>query len=189
MTPERVREIFLAIKLHYTNEKYDYTKFTNRKLRGPQKADVFYYDKFSKKFSSENAAELFFIANMMRSFHKNFSIPTFIGDYYTVENFEYLKYWYSYVRKTLPYNYNQYLKQYETVDELIQPGRTLPKVFEDYLQEKISLDILTTFVYNNRNNQEIDMWEITASADPLFDKLYLIVKKHILFLKYKQILQ
>lgn len=189
MTPDKVRELFLAIKLHYTNDKYDYTKFAKRKLRGNLVADTFFYDKFAKKFSNENSLEFFFMANMMRNFHKNFSIPTFIGDYYTVENFEYLKVWYAYVKQSMPYHFNNYMDTHTSIDELVKPGKTLPKVFEDYIQEKISLDILSTFVYYNSNNPEIDIWEVTALSDPLFEKLYSVVKKHILMMKFKQLLQ
>lgn len=188
MTADKIREIFLALKLHYSNDKYDYTKFSNRKLRGRVTADTFHYEKFASKFSSETSAELFFASNMMKDFHKTFSFNTFIGDYYNIENFKYLKEWYSYMKNVLPDNYKQYTSLF-TVDDLISPGKTLPKVFEDYLKGNISLDILTTFVYNNSNNPEIDIWEVTAQSDPLFEKLYLVVKKHMLMLKYKQLLQ
>lgn len=189
MTPERIREIFLATKLHYTSERYDYTKFGGRKLRGSLKADKFFYDKFSDKLKSDVSVELFFVSNFMRNFHKNLTIPTFIGDYYNQENFDYLKVWYSYVTKTLPYNFNNYMDESKSIENLIAVGKSLPKIFEDYLQGKITIDILSIFVYKNSDNPEIAMWDIISASDPLFEKLYFIVKKHILFLKYRKILQ
>lgn len=188
MTPDRIREIFLALKLHYTG-KYDYTKFASRKLRGAGKADLIHYEKLADKLTSDNSVELFFVSAFLMNFQKNMSVPTFIGDYNKKEYFENLKVWYRSITANLKDNFNSCMEQYESMEELVAIGRSVPKIFEEYMSGKVSLDILAIFVYKNKDNPEIAMWDVIADSDPLFEKLYFIVKKHILFLKYKGVLQ
>ena len=67
MTGTEAHRIFLAIKLHFTNPKYDYFRYNGHALRGNSERDAFRFEKLARKYQNKTDLEDFIVSNWLEA--------------------------------------------------------------------------------------------------------------------------
>jgi len=171
-------QMYLGIKTHFTNEKYDYFKFngkTKAKLESFEKRnDRYFFKKLSLKY---NGDEL-----------KNFYVSNFIKD----------DFWIGTLAKTGETNYIEWKKKIESIsyffeqdvdcllesvdkfDDLFTcPNNQHPVLLKYYLSNKISLETLTVF---NVKLSFVKQFDIDIKETVVWPGIKLKIEKYFPFL-------
>jgi hypothetical protein len=163
---------YLAIKSHFTNEKYDYFKYKG-KIKADtnsfnQRNDKFFFERIAKKLQSPFEVEKFFVSCMVKN------TRTWIGDVFgdNVES-DYID-WQRKI-ESITYVFEQDFQKIVDVAELediivqnlfqVNEGQH-PRILKMFLKKDISLETLVllnlaikgTFSYWNQNIHENILW-------------------------------
>lgn len=171
ITSKRVKEIFIALNLHYKSDKYDFLTFNGRLKNTLSENDLTQYNKFSQKYVDAKTVTKFFISSMSYLYLKNLDIPNHISFYNKELLFKNYPIWSANLKK-MKYFHNSYDKKD------IFTGSNQPKIIKDIFDSTITLEYGCLLLYK----YDIDSW-LSDYNDPLLvDKIFFI-KKHIKLLK------
>ena len=191
MVPFEVYKTYLAIKNHFTKEKYDFHKYcgkTNASLQSFYKRkDRYWFERISRQKGDNEAIE-FFVANFV-------SCPDpetlWIGEMIK-EGEERYKQWQKRIQ-SLSYIFKEEtekLFQEYKFEEVFDCSRGHPPILKKFLSGKISLETLVIydriFLFGNRFDKQL--------LDPVWETVSLKIKKYNPFLnidvfRYRKILK
>jgi hypothetical protein len=191
MVPFEVYKTYLAIKNHFTKEKYDFHKYcgkTNASLQSFYKRkDRYWFERISRQKGDNEAIE-FFVANFV-------SCPDpetlWIGEMIR-EGEERYKQWQKRIQ-SLSYIFKEEtekLFQEYKFEEVFDCSKGHPPVLKKFLSGKISLETLVIydriFLFGNRFDKQL--------LDPVWGTVSLKIKKYNPFLnidvfRYRKILK
>jgi hypothetical protein len=182
LTPYQTYCLYLAIKSHFTQKKYDYFKYSGTVRANPEsfekRKDKYYFTRLSKKYN-ENEMLDFLVANFI---HSNKWIGELLED--TAHDY-YIKY----LKRKQAFTYhftNELAALLSTVDDprdlFICSASTYPKIINEYLAGTISLEtmsVLNRFIcFFDQFDKRLDKDDIIWSSIRL-----LTIKLHS-FLEY-----
>ena len=191
VTPFDTYHVYLSMKSHFTNPKFDYHKYGG-KSRATMAAfnkrkDKYWFEKTSRKYSDEEVV--------------NFLLANFV----TTDNPQNL--WIGEIIKNGEENYSEWVKRQQSLtylfkeqssklfsmkklNEVFSCSKGHPLVLKKYLGSEISLETLIILleVFSLRKKYDEKL------TDPVWESVSLKVKKYIPFininmLKYKKILR
>ncbi len=191
MTPYQVYCEYLALKSHFSNEKYDYFKY-NKKVRASltsfnRRADKYWFEKTSRKFKDEEIID-FLVSNFVQS-ESNSAI--WIGSLIT-EGEKVYSDWKK-RQQSLTYLFKEQSNELfsETkLDDALNCSKGHPPVLKKFLSGKISLETLVIydkiFLFGKMFDKKL--------LDPVWETVSLKIKKYSPFLhidvfSYKKILR
>ena len=159
MNPIDAYQMFHAVKLHFTQEKYDFNRYQGKVRIDPVKfetrRDKYQYYKLTKR---ENPLMLS-VANL-------FENPScWIGDLFSHEAEERYRKRKS-VLQAIDYTVVDQLSQYESYNDALNcPGNDYPKILNDYKSNRVSPE--TLIILNHINNGVVFKYWLDTIADPV----------------------
>lgn len=168
LTPYQTFCLYLAIKSHFTQKKYDYFKYSGTVRATPEsfekRRDKYYFSRLSKKYN-ENEMLDFLVANFI---HDNKWIGDLLED---TGHDNYIKY----LKRKQAFTYyftNELTALLSTVDDprdlFICSSSTYPRIINEYLAGTISLEtlsVLNRFIcFFDQFDKKIDQDDIVWSS-------------------------
>ncbi len=190
MPPFECYKIYLSLKRHFTDKKYDYFIY-NKKTRTSLKSfykrtDRFYFEKLSRQ-KNDKEIEDFFVSNFVSSDSQSLWIGEIIKngeENYTnwKKKIQSLSYLFKTESKNLLENYS--------LNELFDCSKSHPLILKKYLSNQISLETLVILDRIFHFSVNFDKKLI----DPIWETIGLKIKKYSPFLaidifNYKKILK
>lgn len=171
---------YLALKLHFTSDSYDYHKY-NAKTKADswdhylKRRDRFFFEKLGRRHVAE--IEPFLVANFAYS-------DKWIGDMLTEDSEKVYMNWKKNI-DALQYNFKNDLKfiqdKCETLENAIDTaGLSHPMLLQFLLGKKVSLE---TVIIINACRKFIPTWTDAMLNDPIYKKKLLLMKKYRSFLQ------
>ena len=191
MTPYQVYCEYLAIKSHFSNEKYDYFKY-NKKVRASitsfnRRTDKYWFEKTSRKYKDEEIVD-FFVSNFVQSeSNSNIWIGSLLNGGEQVYS-EWKK-----RQQSLTYLFKEQSNEFflETkLDDALNCSKGHPPVLKRFLSGKLSLETLTIYEKIFHFSKDFDK----KLLDPVWETVSLKIKKYNPFLnidvfQFKRILR
>lgn len=181
MTPFEVYEVYLSIKMHFTEPTYDYFKYSGKVKSNinsfNKRQDRYFFEKLSRKKLNQEILD-YFVSNFIEV-----SDPAkmWVGEMKTNGDTNYIK-WKGRIQ-SLSYVFEQDLKTLTSSNHLYESlfpeSKVHPKVIKSYLASKISpetlviLNDLTSFVN-----------KLSESQDPVLSIVINKIKKYKPFVNY-----
>jgi hypothetical protein len=181
LTPYETYTMFMAMKFHFTQKKYNYLQYHGKVKSSPQqyeqKKDRFLYAKLSKRYSAKHMED-FLIANFLKG-------KVWIGDFLeddADDNYtSYLK-----RKQSLTYTFENeldfLLKCSSPSDIFKVKSGQYPSILQDYLSGSVSLETLailnTFFCFDTVFDAKI------GKDDILWSRIRLLMNKVHPFLSY-----
>lgn len=137
---------YLAIKSHFSNEKYDYFKY-NGQVRADttsfhKRNDRYFFEKIAKKLQSPEEVEKFFLASLVKDTH------VWIGEVLDDSALDNYLNWKKKI-ESITYTFNQDLQsiidQGDIKEQFQVKDGQHPIVLKMYLKKKICIESLTLF--------------------------------------------
>lgn len=191
MTGYEVYKMYLALKQHFTNDKYDYRKYRGR-VNASEKAfeerrDRYFFKKLATKYDSDTVLD-YFVANFMhdpRGYIQSFSDGNYSSWKVKQESFSYK--FRQDVDLLLTYFEAPYQDKFDKLFE-VQEGQH-PRLLRHYLSGEIALETLVVFEKCLRYIGRFDK----KLSDPIWKETRKRVLKYEPFLdidcsKYRQII-
>ena len=184
-----VYKLYLAIKLHFTSDSYNYFTFngkTRTTLQSFEKRrDKYFFKKLATKFSHEELIQ-YFVAHFVQN------EDTWIGDISKVTNSSVYLEWVKKIQSmsfVFSNDVDQLLKDIE-FEQIFEVTSTHPPLLKKYLSKSISLETLVIF---NKLLNFVKDFDKTIADPIVWPELKRKVLKYEPFLlvdkpKYKQIL-
>ena len=191
MTPYQVYCEYLALKSHFSNEKYDYFKY-NKKVRASvtsfnRRADKYWFEKTSRKYKDEEIVN-FLVANFVESTSVN---QIWIGE--IINSGEKVYSEWKKRQQSLTYLFKEQSSELflETkLDDALNCSKGHPPVLKKFLSGKISLETLVIYDKIFLFGKTVDK----KLLDPVWETVSLKIKKYNPFLnidvfQFKKILR
>ncbi len=184
-----VYKLYLAIKLHFTSDSYNYFTFngkTRTTLQSFEKRrDKYFFKKLATKFSQDELIQ-YFVAHFVQN------EDTWIGDISKIENSSVYLEWTKKIQSmsfVFSADVDQLLKDTE-FEQIFKVTSTHPPLLKKYLSKSISLETLVIF---NKLLNFVKDFDKTIKDPVVWPELKRKVLKYEPFLlvdthKYKQIL-
>lgn len=191
MTPFDAYKQYLALKNHFSKDKYDYHKYAGKSRASVEsfnkRKDKYWFEKLSRQKSDEELKN-FYIANFVEADDPN---SLWIGNVIRAGDI-YYKEW-TKRQQSLQYLFTQetqtLFSEY-TLDQAFDCSKGHPPVLKKFLSGKISPETLVIYdrIFLIRNNFDKKL------LDPIWESVSLKIKKYTPFLnidvfKYKKILK
>jgi hypothetical protein len=191
VTPYQVYCEYLAIKSHFSNEKYDYFKY-NKKVRASitsfnRRTDKYWFEKTSRKYKDEEIVD-FFVSNFVQSeSNSNIWIGSLINGGEQVYS-EWKK-----RQQSLTYLFKEQSNELFSeikLEDALNCSKGHPPVLKKFLSGQLSLETLTIyekiFRFSNKFDQKL--------LDPVWETVSLKIRKYMPFINidvfsYKKILR
>ena len=180
--PERVKEIFLALKLHF-NSNYNYLKYQGKTRSAPIRAnEVWHINKIRNKLRTEEYVFTFFLYNMMNDFWKTGNFGSYIGAYANSESVTVWANW----RTWLERPYDNILRDLEKLSghslrQLIDPADSHPIIIKRAMGREIHLNTIALLY---RDLKLKNYW--LNNADPVLENFVSTIDKYQCFLEVEQ---
>lgn len=142
--------MYLGVKLHFSNPKYDYFKF-NGKVKSNQQSfekrnDRYFFKKLATKFREKELLE-FYVSNFLKG---DYWIGALVRDN-GEKNYQEWKRIIDSITYTFSNDIDYLLEQVDNFDDLfLCRNNQHPEILKKYLSKKITLETLT--IINNRLN-------------------------------------
>lgn len=184
-----VYQLYLAIKLHFTTDSFDYFKCNGKTKASLQafekRKDVYFFKKLATKFSKPELIQ-YFVANFVDN------QSTWIGNISRIENHKTYPEWKEKI-KHLPSIFTSDVEQLlksNTFEDIFKVKNTHPDIIKKYLSGSITLE---TLVILNKLLNYVKDFDTTVSDPIIWPDLKRKVVKYEPFLpvdknKYKKIL-
>jgi hypothetical protein len=191
MTPFDAYKQYLALKNHFSKEKYDYHKYAGKSRASitsfNKRKDKYWFEKLSRQKSDEEVKN-FFIANFVGSDDPNSlwigNVIRFGDTCYTDWNKRQQSLQYVFLQES------EELFSENKVDEVFDCSKGHPIVLRKFLSGKISIETLVIYdkIFLFRNNFDKKL------LDPIWESVSMKIKKYSPFLnidifKYKKVLK
>jgi hypothetical protein len=191
MTPFDAYKQYLALKNHFSKEKYDYHKYAGKSRASVEsfnkRKDKYWFEKLSRQKSDEEIKN-FYIANFVEADDPN---SLWIGNVIRAGDI-YYKEW-TKRQQSLQYLFTQetqtLFSEY-TLDQAFDCSKGHPPVLKKFLSGNISPETLVIYdrIFLIRNNFDKKL------LDPIWESVSLKIKKYTPFLnidvfRYKKILK
>jgi hypothetical protein len=191
MTPFQVYIEYLALKSHFSNEKYDYFKY-NKKVRASvasfnKRSDKYWFEKTSRKYNDKEIVD-FFVANFVSVDNPH---SLWIGSLINEGEKVYLE-WMK-TNQSLSYLFKQQsedLFSSKKLEDVFNCSKGHPIVLKTFLRNEISIENLVIYetIFSFCNNFDKKL------LDPVWEMTSLKIKKykpfiHIDVFSYKKILR
>jgi hypothetical protein len=191
MTPFDAYKTYLALKNHFSKDKYDYHKYAGKSRASMEsfnkRKDKYWFEKLSRQKSDEEIKN-FYIANFVEADDPN---SLWIGNVIRAGDI-YYKEWVK-RQQSLQYLFTQetqnFFSEY-TLDQAFDCKKGHPPVLRKFLSGNISPETLVIYdrIFLIRNNFDKKL------LDPIWESVSLKIKKYTPFLnidvfKYKKILK
>lgn len=181
ISPERTKQIFLALRLHFETD-YDFHKYRgkiNAKLKDNEKYAA---ERISLRFKDEETVIDFFVANMCDIFLKEDRITTFLPAYAKKEKLRIYEDWANFFKS---YSYvlsNEWLELDSSLLEMIKIGETKshPKIFVLFMDGKVSFNLFSAIAC--LDTRIITKWK-ECDDEFLFGKYLKLLEKYLPFIK------
>jgi len=175
ISPERTKEIFLALKLHFTGS-YDYVKYAG-KIKAPVKPpEQWALGRIAKKYKDEEKVRDFFIANMTYDYITNGKINGFVNSYNSagaVDTYDAWQAWWT----AFSYKLKSDMAQFESVKNAIEiVDGEHPKVFTMFLEAKVNFNTLACLMMSIKGLSTY--WE-KCDDSILFGGYLKLLKKYV----------
>lgn len=182
-------EIYLALKLHFNNSKYDYFKY-NGKVKGATKEslhnrkDKFFFQKLAKTYSKDDYIKLV-LSNLIDN------PKTWVGNLLKSDCQKIYRKWHANI-ENIEYNFKQDLfKIFENVnttedfDNLFKCNKGHPKLFQMLINGDINKE--TFLIFNSITNFCENGIEKKIPFDPMWKEYKKILYNYAPFLKIDKI--
>jgi hypothetical protein len=180
ITPERTKEISLAIKLHFTSTSYNFVQYNGKTRSGSLKSQDSWYIGLSKRLMSEENTTQFFLANTIDGYRKTNKIPTYMRNFNNKEGFFIWKEWKNKV-DNIHYLVKEELKNINNTEFSIDNGH--PLVYSKFLKNEISFETLSFITLSNPSIMK--KWKEQTFDPILFPEfLQVLGKYNILMMNY-----
>jgi hypothetical protein len=191
MTPFDAYKQYLALKNHFSKDKYDYHKYAGKSRASVEsfnkRKDKYWFEKLSRQKSDEEIKN-FYIANFVEADDPN---SLWIGNVIRAGDI-YYKEW-TKRQQSLQYLFTQesqtFFSEYN-LDQAFDCSKGHPPVLKKFLSGKISPETLVIYdrIFLIRNNFDKKL------LDPIWESVSLKIKKYTPFLnidvfRYKKILK
>jgi hypothetical protein len=191
VTPYQVYCEYLALKSHFSNQKYDYFKY-NKKVRASltsfnRRADKYWFEKTSRKFKDEEIID-FLVANFVQS-ESNSAI--WIGS--LINEGEKVYSDWKKRQQSLTYLFKEQSEELFSqtkLEDALSCSKGHPPVLKKFLSGKISIETLTIYDKIFGFSKTFDK----KLLDPVWETVSLKIKKYMPFLnidvfQYKKLLR
>lgn len=191
MTPFDAYKQYLALKNHFSKEKYDYHKYAGKSRASitsfNKRKDKYWFEKLSRQKSDEEVKN-FFIANFVGADDPNSlwigNVIRFGDTCYTDWNKRQQSLQYVFLQES------EELFSENKVDDVFDCSKGHPIVLKKFLSGKISIETLVIYdkIFLFRNNFDKKL------LDPIWESVSMKIKKYSPFLnidifKYKKVLK
>lgn len=176
ISAERAKQIFLALRLHFTSN-YDYIKYHGKVKTNPiQQKEEWVYNRILRKCITEESVRDFFVANMVYSFLKSGKIETFINHYATKESFEIYNAWSAWWNAS--YNLLSDLKKFDSIKSMIEISNgEHPKIFDAIMEDNCSINTMASIVIVRK--KLIEYWTKNCNDTILFGSYLKFIEKYV----------
>lgn len=180
-TPYECYTIYLALKQHFSNDKYDFFLY-NGKVRTSiaaynKRNDRYFFEKLSRKFNKQEIIEYFVSSFIKETDPSNL----WIGDLREQGDTNYAQ-WTARIQ-ALPYKFQEELKTLSESTHLYEcvkfEGTKHPPIIKSFLKEEISLE--TLFIVN-----DILKFIPESEYDPILKTINFKIKKYRPFFEYNK---
>lgn len=174
ISPERTKEIFLALKLHFTGS-YDYVKYGGRIRAQLKPNEQWAVGRIAKKFREEEKVRDFFVANMIEDYIRDGKINGFVNTYSTKDAVavydQWAAWWNAYA-----YQFKADIGKFESIKEMIEiRDGDHPKVFQQFIEGKVHFNTLACLMMGLKTLP--DYWS-KCDDTILFGEYLKILKKY-----------
>lgn len=153
ISPERTKEIFLALKLHFTGS-YDFVKYGGKIKAQLKPNEQWAINRIVKKYKEEDKVRDFFIANMIHDFTKTGKINGFINNYSTTEAVEIYDAWAAWWN-AFSYQLKSDLNKFENVKDMVEiKDGDHPKIFTEFVGGNVNFNTLACLMLGIRTLPE-----------------------------------
>lgn len=183
-SPERIKEIFLALKLHFSSN-YNFIRYDG-KLR-PQTIkgkEGFVLNKLNSKLTTEEMIINFFVYNMTESWWKNGNIATYYGTYINKDYIAAYEKWQAWLDSS-EHNFKQDLLQFEgkKLKDIVTLDEGHPEIFKKMSSGRMHPNSVAILILCAP--QIVKYWEKKAE-DPVMEQFVKTIKSYSVFLKINQ---
>ena len=177
MSPYEAYILYLALKRHFTDKKYNFLQY-NGKIRASRESFESRNDKYSfSKLAKMNDPKGFLLANFI-----NHGPNIWIGTLLDEDTHERThKNWVRY-NQALQYNFSQEINKLEdSLDDLLKAPGGYPKLLYKYMDHDVSIE---TMVVLNGILNFIPYWDKKIEDTIVWPEYSLIIKKYSPFVQY-----
>jgi hypothetical protein len=172
---ERTKEIFLALKLHFSSN-YDFIRYHGKMKRATMKPnEIFHINKIRHKFVEEDKVIEFFLFNIIHDYWTTGGFPGFIGNYANkeaTENYESWKSWFASYCDNLEHDLIK-LESF-TLREIIDPTAGHPILFRRTSGGSIHFNTVALIA---NSIPLIPYWKENCQ-DPVFEQFIMVLEKY-----------
>ena len=174
MTPQEAFQYYVAVKLHFTNLKYDAFKFQFKtpKVKFEQRKDKFFFNRLAKHSDPKGLV----LANL------SIRPKLWVGTLFEPQSLDIYWVWKKY-QESQTYLFGEEISQFEQ-DAFKVISQQHPEVLKLYLGGKVSLETLA--ILSDYINF-IAEWDTALADDPIWKGISLSVTKYRPFISYNRI--
>lgn len=170
----RTNEIFSAMKLHYTSQKYNFFKYAGKAKNGNK--GNFHSEKLANKLNNETKTVKFFLGNFISFYERSGEYPSYIGELSDEKAFK------VFAKFDGELDIKMF-KAKKTLDKIKKKTDTLKSiknfsVLSDLFYEKETDTIAICFLANS-----FDLFKIWKTDDPLENDLLTFLRKTSPFIR------
>lgn len=179
MSPYEVFVRYSALKLHFTNQKYNYFTY-NKKTKTSidsfnKRSDKYWFEKLSRQ-KSESEIEEFFVANFIKSDNPK---SLWVGE--IIRNGDGVYFEWKKTKQSLKYIFTQEsenLFSKHSLQEVFKISSGHPPIIKEFLRDNISIETLTIYNIIFKFKKKFDL----NFKDPVWETLSFKIDKYIGFL-------
>lgn len=184
ITPERVKEIFIATSLYYSKEDYDFEKYNGRLKHISIKKDSSeerIYKGLANRLETEERTKRFFMLNHFIKFMETSKVSLYIGDFFNKESFHvvtrldnFLSSPSYHITKALKNDDEIKLKDFIIIDKEKQP---IPVIMGAMIAKELDYNIVALLAIGIP--KLLDYWLKDSEDDYFFKPIVNMMKKYV----------
>lgn len=168
---------YMAIRLHFQSDSYDYFKYQGSVKTTESKFDTRRDKYYFYKLSKMEDVEMFLACNLRDDC--NVWVGNLFDEKYREKHKETQK-----TMQSLKYTFEKDLSHYDTLDDALNVyGHEYPKILKHYNQGEIAPE---TLVILNDTLRVFDYWQQVLNDNILFPKIRRKIEKYSPFMKYER---
>lgn len=182
ISPERTKEIFVALKLHFGDGTYNFQKYRGKTKAKLKDSEKYAAERISLRFKDEATVTDFFVANMLETFLKEDRFDSFIAAYAKKEKLRIYEEWASFF---MAYSYalkQEWNRLDSSLIDMVKIGerKEHPKIFVLFMDGKVSFNLFATIA--SLDPRIIAKWR-ECDDEFLFGKYLTFLENYLPFIK------
>lgn len=173
VSPERTKEISLALKLHFTSNSYNYVKYNGKTRSGSLKQQDSWYTGLSKRLRTEENVKQFFLSNIIKSYADDGKLNVFLRSFNNKDGFDNWKNWQDKI-ENIKLLVKEELKNINNNDFKVDNYH--PLVYTKFLNHEVSIETISYITIHKPSI--LEGWKLQQIDPILFPEFIRILEKY-----------